>query len=134
MATNSLAAASVLSGSPAIELHVFGGLFLNRQSALLSESSIGVLGAWAFDAAFLSAEGMDARGLSNSHETIADFQKAVLRQASQVYFCLDASKLGKTTPYRVSAWKQVTALVTDATPRRLAALGIRLPASRILRA
>jgi DeoR/GlpR family transcriptional regulator of sugar metabolism len=134
VATNSLSAASVLSGSPGVELHVFGGMFLTRQSALLGASGISALRTWDFDMAFLGAEGMDAAGVTNSHKTVADFQKAVIHQSAQVYFCLDASKLGKTTPYRVSSWRQVSALVTDATPKRLAALGIRLPAARILRA
>jgi len=134
VATNSLAAASVLSGSPGVELHVVGGMFLNRQSALMGERAISALRSWAFDAAFLGAAGMDASGLCNSHKSIADFQRAVLRQTARAYFCLDASKLGRTTPYRVTPWTRVTGLITDATPRRLAALGITLATARLLRA
>jgi DeoR/GlpR family transcriptional regulator of sugar metabolism len=134
VATNSLAAASVLSGASGVELHVVGGMFLNRQSALIGERAIRALEGWSFDAAFLGAAGMDDSGLTNSHENIVDFQSAVLRRAAQVYFCLDASKLGRTTPYRVAAWKGVKALITDATSRRLASFGIFLPSARLLRA
>jgi DeoR/GlpR family transcriptional regulator of sugar metabolism len=132
IATNSLAAASVLSGAQGIELHVFGGMFLTRQSALLGESGIRAMRTWEFDAAFLSAEGMDGSGLSNSHKSIADFQRAVLGQATEIYFCLDASKLGRTTPHRVTPWRRVTALITDASSKSLAAAGINLTPSKLL--
>ena len=134
VATNSLAAASVLAGATGVELHVVGGMFLNRQAALMGARAVRALDDWTFDAAFLSGEGMDAIGISNSHESIAEFQRAVLRQTTKIYFCLDASKLGRSTPHRVAPWKQVSALVTDATPAKLAAQNISLPAAKLLRA
>ena len=134
VATNSLAAASVLAGAAGVELHVVGGMFLNRQAALMGTRAVRALEDWSFDAAFLSGEGMDDAGVSNSHESIAEFQRAVLHQADNIYFCLDASKLGRATPHRVAPWKQVSALVTDATPAKLAAQGIALPVAKILRA
>lgn len=134
VATNSLAAAAVLGGMPRVELHVVGGMFLNRQAALMGARAIRALGQWSFDAVFLSAEGMDARGISNSHASIADFQKAVLRRAKKIYFCLDASKLGRATPHRVAPWKQLTALITDAAPKQLSDHGIVLSSAKILRA
>jgi DeoR/GlpR family transcriptional regulator of sugar metabolism len=134
VATNSLAAATVLGGAAGVELHVVGGMFLHRQAALMGGRAIRALGDWCFDAAFLSGEAMDAAGISNSHESIADFQKAVLRQTQRAYFCLDASKLGRATPYRVAGWPQLAALVSDASRPQLAAAGIRLEAARHLRA
>jgi DeoR/GlpR family transcriptional regulator of sugar metabolism len=134
VATNSLAAASVLAGIAGVELHVIGGMFLNRQAALMGTRAIRSLGGWSFDAAFLGAEGMDAAGLSNSHASIAAFQKAVLRHAKRKFFCLDASKLGRSTPHRVAPWQRLTTLVTDAAPKRLAEQGISLPAANLLRA
>ena len=134
VATNSLAAATVLAGAAGVELHVIGGMFLNRQAALLGARAIKALGDWSFDAAFLSGQAMDVTGLSNSHENIASFQQAVLRHARRIYFCLDASKLGGATPHHIASWKQVSALITDARPRQLAGKGIDLPAAKLLRA
>ena len=131
--TNSLAAASVLAGTPGVELHMVGGMFLGRQAALMGERAIHALASWSFDAAFLGAEGMDASGLSNSHDSIADFQKAVLRRSTRIHFCLDASKLGRSTPHRVASWKRVT-LVSDVPRRNLAALGIELPPAAYIHA
>jgi DeoR/GlpR family transcriptional regulator of sugar metabolism len=134
VATNNLAVASVLGGAPGVELHVVGGTFLNRQAALMGPRAVRALDDWSFDAAFLSGEGMDDAGISNSHESIAEFQRAVLHQAEEIYFCLDASKLGRSTPHRVAPWKQLTALVTDASQKELAATGIELSPRKLLRA
>jgi DeoR/GlpR family transcriptional regulator of sugar metabolism len=134
VATNSLAAATVLAGAAGVELHVIGGMFLNRQAALHGARAIKALGDWSFDTAFLSGQAMDATGISNSHENIAGFQQAVLRHARRIYFCLDASKLGGATPHPVAPWKQVSTLITDARPKQLAAHGIDLPAAKLLRA
>jgi DeoR/GlpR family transcriptional regulator of sugar metabolism len=134
VATNSLAAASVLANSAGIELHLVGGMFLNRQAALMGARAIQALGSWSFDAAFLGAAGMDAAGLTNSHRSIADFQQAVLDRSAEAYFCLDASKLGRAAPFRVAPWQRVSALISDATPKRLAAEGILLAPARLLRA
>lgn len=132
--TNSLAAASVLGGTAGVDLHVVGGEFLDRQAALMGPRAIKALGDWSFDAAFLGGEGMDAAGISNSHESVAAFQKSVLGHAKRVYFCLDASKLGRATPHRVADWSQLSALITDTPPGRLAAQGIQLAAAKHLRA
>ena len=134
VATNSLAAASVLAGTTGVELHVVGGMFLNRQAALMGARAVRALDDWTFDAAFLSGEGMDEAGISNSHDSIAEFQRAVLRQTAKIYFCLDASKIGRSTPHRVAPWKQLSALITDATSAKLAAKRIALPAAKLLRA
>jgi DeoR/GlpR family transcriptional regulator of sugar metabolism len=134
VATNNLAVASVLGGAPGVELHMVGGTFLNRQAALMGPRAVRALDDWSFDAAFLGGEGMDDAGVSNSHESIAEFQRAVLRQTGDIYFCLDASKIGRSTPHRVAPWRQLTALITDATPRQLATAGIGLPARKLVHA
>lgn len=132
--TNSLAAATVLGGAPGVELHVLGGMFLNRQAALMGARAIKALADWSFDAAFLAGEGMDAVGISNSHEHIAGFQQALLGQADRVLFCLDATKLGRATPHRVATWRQLTGLITDASAKSLLAAGIKLSPANYLRA
>jgi DeoR/GlpR family transcriptional regulator of sugar metabolism len=124
--TNSLAVANILGGTHNIELHVLGGTFLHRQAVLFGEESILALGGWRFDSAFLGGEGMDADGLTNSHQQIAAFQRAVLMKTPAPYFCLDGSKLGKRTPYRVSAWDKRVRLITDLAVNDLVEAGIDL--------
>ncbi|HWL16403.1 MAG TPA: DeoR/GlpR family DNA-binding transcription regulator [Opitutus sp.] len=130
--TNSLPIASVLGGTMGLELHVLGGMFLHRQAVLLGTESIRALGAWKFDAAFLGGEGMDAKGITNSHAKIAAFQQAVVRHAAKAYFCLDATKLGRATPHRVVGWDQPITLITDAPAAALAQAAIPLPLTHYL--
>lgn len=131
--TNNLAVASVLGGATGVDLHLLGGMFLNRQAALMGPRAIRALDDWSFDAAFLGGEGMDAAGVSNSHASIAELQQAILRRTAATYFCLDASKLGRSTPHRVAPWRQITALITDATVKKLSGAGLALPARKLLR-
>lgn len=130
--TNSLPVASILGGAPGLELHVLGGLFLHRQAVLLGPESVRALADWRFDAAFLGGEGMDAEGVTNSHANLAAFQQAVIRRSAHAYFCLDATKLSRTTPHRVSAWTAPLALVTDAAASALASAGIHLGGRRLI--
>lgn len=130
--TNSLPIASILGGTPGVELHVLGGMFLHRQAVLFGPQSIRALAAWKFDAAFLGGEGFDAGGITNSHANIAAFQQAVLRHARQAYFCLDASKLGRTTPHRIVTWKSRAALITDTPSAALAAGAVSIKPNRLI--
>jgi DeoR/GlpR family transcriptional regulator of sugar metabolism len=132
--TNSLAVASVLGGTSGVALHVVGGTFLSHQAALMGPRAIKALGEWSFDATFLGGMGLDAAGISNSHASIAEFQQAVLRHSKKSYFCLDASKLGKSSPHRVADLGGFAALITDASPKQLATHELKLPAAKYLRA
>ncbi len=130
--TNSLPVASILGGAKGIELHVLGGLFLHRQAVLLGPESVRALADWKFDASFLGGEGMDAEGITNSHANLALFQQAVLRRSAETLFCLDATKLSRATPHRVTAWDGPLTLVTDAAPAALAGAGISLPSRKLI--
>lgn len=130
--TNSLPIASVLGGTDGLELHVLGGMFLHRQAILLGPQSVRALAAWKFDAAFLGGEGMDAGGITNSHANIAAFQQAVLGHTAKTYFCLDATKLGRATPFRVVGWDRPLTLITDAPAADLAQASIPLPLTHYL--
>lgn len=132
--TNSLPVATLLGGARGLDLHVLGGTFLHRQAVLLGADAVRSLAAWKFDAAFLGGEGFAAAGISNSHADVAAFQQAVLGHTAEPFFCLDASKLGRTTPHRVAGWNQHGTLITDATRAQLTATGITLPPARLVSA
>jgi len=132
--TNSLPVASVLGGGAGVELHVLGGMFLHRQAVLFGPQSVRALAAWKFDAAFLGGEAMNAAGITNSHANIATFQQAVIRHTAKTFFCLDATKLGKSTPHHVVNWEESVTLITDAPASALASASIPLPLTRYLAA
>jgi len=130
--TNSLPVASILGGAPGIELHMLGGIFLHRQAVLLGAQSVAALTSWMFNASFLGGEGMNAEGITNSHANLAAFQQAVIQRSSRSFFCLDASKLGRSTPHRVTDWSGSVTLITDAPKSTLTEAGLELPASQLL--
>jgi DeoR/GlpR family transcriptional regulator of sugar metabolism len=132
--TNSLPVATMLGGVRGLELHVLGGTFLHRQAVLSGRATVRALADWHFDAAFLGGEGMDEAGLTNSHPEIAAFQREVVGRATRAFFCLDGSKLGRNTPYRVLAWTKGVSLITDATPAQLTGAGIKLRPTRLVSA
>jgi DeoR/GlpR family transcriptional regulator of sugar metabolism len=130
--TNSLPVATMLGGASGLELHMLGGAFLHRQAALLGRGSVMALANWRFNAAFLGGEGMGSDGVTNSHEELAVFQRAVLLRSSNAYFCLDATKLGLSTPHIVTPWGNSFSLITDAKPAQLANFGIRVSGRRLV--
>lgn len=134
VATNSLAVANVLGGTPRLELHVVGGMFLHRQAVMMGSRAIRALSLWSFDTAFLGGEAMDRTGISNTHSSIAQFQQALLHRSKNRLFCLDAAKAGRATPHPVAKWAQITTLITNATLAQLASHGIGLTRSKHLQA
>lgn len=132
--TNGLAIASVLGGAAGITLHLLGGIFLNRQSMLFGDHAVGALDRWHFDAAFLGGEAMNSDGVFNSHPETVRLHHAVLTRTENVFFCIDATKLGKATPHHVTVWGQNYRLVTDADSAQLRAAGIALKKTQLFQA
>jgi DeoR/GlpR family transcriptional regulator of sugar metabolism len=130
--TNSLPIATMLGGAPGIELHVLGGTFLHRQAVLLGDDAVRSLRAWKFDAAFLGGEGFVPAGITNSHAEIVAFQRTVAMRSAEVFFCLDSTKLGHSTPHPVVPWTKSVMLITDANEAGLKAAGIRLRPNQLV--
>jgi DeoR/GlpR family transcriptional regulator of sugar metabolism len=107
-----------------VELHVLGGELLDRQAALFGPRAIRSLREWRFDGAFFGGESADAAGISNSHPDVVAFQRAVVQRSSNSYFCLDATKLGGAAPHCVAEWSDFSALISDASPRRITDAGL----------
>jgi len=122
--TNSLPVADILSAAPRLRMHLLGGELLPRQSVLIGEMAGKALQFYKLDVAFMGAQAADARGLWNSQPEVVAFQRRLLETAAAAVFCLDDSKLGREAPVFLVEWSEVDALVTNASPRRLEALGI----------
>ena len=122
--TNSLPVADILASVPRLRVHLLGGELLPRQSVLIGEMARKALAFYKIDVAFMGAQAADAGGLWNSQEEVVAFQRRLLEASDFAVFCLDDSKLNCTAPVFLTAWNGVDALITNATPRRLAALGI----------
>lgn len=125
--TVNLPVAEILSGLKDVEVHLTGGHMLRRQSVLLGEGAVRAIERWRFDAAFLSAEGMDREGLWNSQLSVIAHQHAVIRRSGRNFFLLDRSKAGRVAPYFLLSWPAVDCLVCDAPKDEVEALCGEVP-------
>jgi DeoR/GlpR family transcriptional regulator of sugar metabolism len=124
--TSNIPVGEMLAAIEGVEVFLVAGQLLHLQSVLLGETACKSLGFWSFDAAFLSAEGMNAKGIWNSQTAIVEQQTVLLSRSKQAIFCLDSSKLGTQAPIFFCKWDQVSLLLTDATREDLEAAGIIL--------
>lgn len=129
--TSNLPVGELLASIPDVQVFQVAGRLLHLQSTLLGEAARKSLEFWDFDVAFLSTEGMDARGLWNSQAAIVEQQRVVLRRSRRTIFCVDSSKLNRKAPHFLLPWAEVDTLLTDAAPERLREAGIELRAEQL---
>lgn len=120
--TVNLPVAELLSPFKEIEVFLTGGQMFARQSVLLGEAVCASISRWSFDAAFLSAEGMDAEGLWNSQLTIVAHQHVAVRRSRRNVFILDRSKFGRMAPHFLLPWPAVDCLLSDVAPAKIGSL------------
>jgi DeoR/GlpR family transcriptional regulator of sugar metabolism len=132
--TNSLPVASALGGIRGVALHVLGGQLLDRQAALFGPRALRALREWRFEAAFFGGEAVNSAGISNSIPDVATFQRFVLRRTRNAYFCIDSTKLGGPTSNCVANWGSFSALITDASAKRMAAAGLKARVVQLIKA
>lgn len=130
--TSNLPAGELLAAIEGVTVFQVAGQLFHRQAVLLGEYARRSIAFWRFDFAFVSAEGMDARGLWNSTPEIVSQQRVGMRRAARTVYCLDAAKLRHGAAHLLARWEDVDYLVTDASPARLRQAGIELAADRLL--
>jgi DeoR/GlpR family transcriptional regulator of sugar metabolism len=122
--TNNLPVAEMLGRCPSFEVHLLGGLFLQRQSILLGEGACVSARQWKFDLAFLGAEGIGAEGIFASDAEVAAFQRTLMDRATRVMVCAHATKLERRSGILLAPWRAQIHLVTDALAAQLDRCGI----------
>ena len=132
--TSNLPVGEMLASIPGVQVFQLAGQLLHLQSTLLGETAQRSIEFWNFDVAFLSAEGMDARGLWNSQASIVELQRVVLRRTGRNVFCIDGSKLNRQAPHFLIGWEEVDTLLTDVPNGKLLSAGINLSESKRVKA
>jgi len=122
--TNNLPVAELLAAVDGMRVHILGGDLLPRQSVLVGPAAAKALAFYKIDIAFLSAEAADAEGVWNTREDVVQLQRGLIAAARRIVFCADATKLGHRAPVFLAPWRDIDALVTDASPAAAAAAGI----------
>lgn len=124
--TCNLPVGEMLAAIPDVQVFQLAGQLLHLQSTLVGETAQKSLAFWHFDVAFMSAEGMDEKGIWNSQAAIVEQQKAVLERADRNVFCIDGKKLNHQAPHFLLPWDRVDVLLTDLKSENLESAGIQV--------
>ncbi len=120
--TNSLPVANLFSGSSRHEVHLSGGVIYPRLGTLVGPHAVETFARLHADVAILSGSGVSTEGIYNSHALIVDIQRAMMKGAARVIFCLDHTKFGRRSTFFLCDFTDVDAIVTDAAaPEELVA-------------
>jgi DeoR/GlpR family transcriptional regulator of sugar metabolism len=63
--------------------------------------------------AIMSAGGITLEGITNSHALLIDIQRAMLKTAEKIIFCLDHAKFGRQSVSPLCGLDAVDTIVTD---------------------
>lgn len=111
--TNSLPVANLFSGSSRHEVHLSGGVIYPRLGTLVGPHAVETFTRLHADVAILGAGGLVDDGIYNSHALLVDIQHAMIAGAARVIFCLDHTKFGRRSPFRLCDVSSIDTIVTD---------------------
>ena len=111
--TNSLPVANRFASSPNTEVVVCGGVIYPRLGVLVGPQAVDTFSRMHADVAILGASGISAEGFFNSHALLIDMQRAILRAARRVIFCLDHSKFDRRSMFFLCDFSRPATIVTD---------------------
>jgi DeoR family transcriptional regulator, fructose operon transcriptional repressor len=112
--TNSLPVANFFAAASRVELIVSGGVIYPRLGVLVGPLAVEAFSKLHADVAVMSAGGITLEGVSNSHGLLIEIQRAMIRAAQRVIFCLDSTKFGRRSISMLCALDCLHAIVTDA--------------------
>ncbi len=111
--TNSLPVANLFASANRLEVVVSGGVIYPRLGVLVGPLAVETFSKVHADVAIMSAGGITIEGLTNSHGLLIDIQRAMMKAAQQVVFCLDHTKFGRRSVCFLSDLEEVDVVVTD---------------------
>jgi DeoR/GlpR family transcriptional regulator of sugar metabolism len=111
--TNSLPVANLFASASSVEVVVSGGVIYPRLGVLVGPLAVQSFSTMHADVAIMSAGGITADGLTNSHGLLIDIQRAMMSAAQRVIFCLDHTKFGRKSISPLGGLEGVHVIVTD---------------------
>jgi DeoR family transcriptional regulator, fructose operon transcriptional repressor len=111
--TNSLPVANLFASHARIEVVVSGGVIYPRLGVLVGPMAVDAFRKAHADVAIMSAGGVTAAGVTNSHALLVEIQRAMMQAAGRVIFCLDHTKLGRRSVAQLCGLGQIDLLITD---------------------
>jgi len=112
--TNSLPVANHFGSDNSVEVLVTGGVIYPRLGVLVGPLAVESLSGMHADVAVMSAGGITLDGITNSHALLIDIQRAMLKSAQRIIFCLDHTKFNRRSVSPLCELNVVDTIVTDA--------------------
>jgi DeoR/GlpR family transcriptional regulator of sugar metabolism len=105
-----------------VEVILAGGVIYPRLGVLVGPMTVEAFSKMRADVAIMSAGGITLEGVTNSHALLIDIQRAMLKAAQKIIFCLDHSKFGRQSVSPLCGLDMVDTIVTDSrAPHELVA-------------
>jgi len=111
--TNSLPVANLFTSVNKVEVLVSGGTIYPRLGVLVGPLAVEAFSKLHADVAIMSAGGLSPEGVTNSHGLLIDIQRAMIRGAQRVIFCVDHTKLGRKSVLPLCGLDSIDVVVTD---------------------
>lgn len=111
--TNSLPVANLFISAQRIEVVVTGGVIYPRLGVMVGPLAVKAFSEIHADIAVMSAGGITLDGLTNSHALLIDIQRAMIKSAKKVIFCLDHTKFDRRSVAFLCGLESVSAIITD---------------------
>jgi DeoR/GlpR family transcriptional regulator of sugar metabolism len=111
--TNSLPVANLYASANQVEIILSGGVIYPRLGVLVGPLAVEAFSKMHADVAIMSAGGITAEGVTNSHGLLIEIQKAMIHAARRVILCIDHTKFGRQSVSFLSDLSPVQVIVTD---------------------
>ncbi len=111
--TNSLPVANLFASANKVEVILAGGVIYPRLGVLVGPMTVEAFSKMRADVAVMSAGGITLEGITNSHALLIDIQRAMLKAAQKIIFCLDHTKFGRQSVSQLCGLDMIDAIVTD---------------------
>jgi len=111
--TNSLPVANLYASANLVEVVVSGGVIYPRLGVLVGPLAVESFSRMHADVAIMGAGGITLEGVTNSHGLLIEIQRAMMRAAQKVIFCLDYTKFGRKSISYLCGLEALHAVVTD---------------------
>jgi DeoR family glycerol-3-phosphate regulon repressor len=115
--TNNINVVNILSGSPAKELILAGGVVRQSDGGVVGEAAIEMFRQFKVDYAVIGASAIDEEGavLDFDYREVA-VARAIIENAKTVILVADHTKFERSAPVRICDIAQIDAVVTDRAP------------------
>ncbi len=115
--TNNLNVAAILSGNPACEVIVVGGVVRARDRGIVGEAAVDFIRQFKVDIALIGISGIEADGTLRDYDyREVKVAQTIIEHAREVWLAADSSKFNRPAMVELANLAQIDRLFTDAPP------------------